>query len=50
MTPSKDIKDEETREDGYEAEGRIPDASERTGEHGGGSDSNETNTRISTTA
>lgn len=47
---SKDIKDEQTREDGSETEGRISDASERTGEHGGGSGSNETNTRISTAA
>ena len=44
------IKDEQTREDGSETEGRISDASEGTGEHGRGSSSNETNTRISTTA
>lgn len=44
------IKDEQTREDGSSTEGRISDASERTGEHGRGSGSNETNTRISTTA
>lgn len=45
-----DIKDEETREDGSSAEGRIPDTSERAGELGGGSDSNETDTTISTAA
>ena len=44
------IKDEETREDGFSTEGRIPDTSERAGELGGGSDSNETNTTISTAA
>lgn len=44
------IKDEQTREDGSETEGRISDASEGTGEHGRGSDSNETNTTISTAA
>ena len=44
------IKDEETREDGSSTEGRIPDTSERAGELGGGSDSNETNTTISTAA
>lgn len=37
---SKDIKDEETREDGSETEGRISDASEGNGEHGGRSGSN----------
>lgn len=50
----KDIKNEteyeETREDGSSTEGRISDASEGTGEHGGGSDSNETDTTISTAA
>lgn len=46
----KDIKDEQTREDGSETQGRVSDASEGIGEHGRGSDSNETNTRISTTA
>ena len=46
----KDIKDEETREDGSSTEGRIPDTSERTGELGGGSGTNETNTTISTAA
>lgn len=47
---SNDIKDEEAREDGSSTEGRIPDTSERAGEHGGGSDSNETDTTISTAA
>lgn len=47
---SNDIKDEETREDGSSTEGCVPDTSERTGEHGGGSDSNETDTTISTAA
>ena len=45
-----DIKDEETREDGSSAEGRVPDTSERAGELGGGSNSNETDTTISTAA
>ena len=44
------IKDEETREDGSSTEGRVPDTSERAGEHGRGSNSNETNTTISTAA
>ena len=44
------IKDEETREDGSSTEGRIPDTSERAGEHGRRSDSNETDTTISTAA
>lgn len=44
------IKDEETREDGSETEGRISDASEGTGEHGRGSRANETDTTISTAA
>ena len=44
------IKDEETREDGSSTEGRISDTSERAGEHGRGSNSNETNTTISTAA
>lgn len=44
------IKDEETREDGSSAEGRVPNTSEGTGEHGGRSDSNETNTTISIAA
>lgn len=47
---SNDIKDEETREDGSSTEGCVPDASEGTGEHVGGSDSNEANTTISTAA
>jgi hypothetical protein len=47
---SNDIKDEEARENGSSTEGRIPDTSERAGEHGGGSDSNETDTTISTAA
>lgn len=45
-----ELKDEETREDGSSAEGRIPDTSEGTGEHGGGSNSNDTDTTISTAA
>ena len=44
------IKDEETREDGSSIEGRVPDTSEGTGELWGGSNSNETNTTISTAA
>ena len=44
------IKDEETREDGSSTEGRIPDTSEGTGELGGRSRTNETNTTISTAA
>lgn len=47
---SNDIKDEETREDGSSTEGRIPDTSEGTGEHGRGSGTNETDTTISTAA
>lgn len=47
---SNDIKDEETREDGSSTEGCVPDTSERTGELGGGRDSDETNTTISTAA
>lgn len=47
---SNDIKDEETREDGSSAKRRISDTSEGTGEHGGGSDSNEADTTISTAA
>ena len=46
----KDIKDEEEREDGSSTEGRIPDTSEGTGELGGRSISNETDTTISTAA
>lgn len=45
-----DIKDEETGKDGSSTEGRVQDTSERAGEFGGGSDSNETNTTISTAA
>lgn len=47
---SNDIKDEEAREDGSGTEGCVPDTSEGTGEHGEGSDSNETDTTISTAA
>ena len=46
----KDIKDEEAREDGSSTEGRIPDTSEGTGELGGRSGTNETDTTISTAA
>ena len=45
-----DIKDEETGKDGSSTEGRVPDTSERVGELGGGSNSNETDTAISTAA
>ena len=45
-----DIKDEETREDGSSTEGCIPDTTEGTGEPGRGSESNETDTTISTAA
>lgn len=45
-----DIKDEEAREDGSSTEGCVPDTSERAGELGGGSDSNEADTTISTAA
>ena len=45
-----DIKDEDAREDGSSTEGRVPDTSERAGELGGGSNSNETDTTISTAA
>ena len=44
------IKDEEAREDGSSTEGCVPDTSERTGEPGGGSRTNETDTTISTAA
>ena len=47
---SNDIKDEEERENGSSAKRRISDTSERAGEHGGGSDSNEADTTISTAA
>lgn len=45
-----DIKDEEAREDGSSTEGRVPDTSERAGELGGGSNSNETDITISAAA
>ena len=45
-----DLEDEEAREDGSSTEGRIPDTTEGTGESGRGSDSNETDTTISTAA
>lgn len=45
-----DIKDEEAREDGSSTEGCVPDTSERVGEFGGGSDSNDADTTISTAA
>lgn len=45
-----DLKDEETREDGSSTEGCIPDTTEGTGELGGESNSNETDTTISTAA
>lgn len=45
-----DIKDEETREDGSGTEGCVSDTAEGTGELGGGSNSNETDTTISTEA
>ena len=44
------IKDEETRKDGSSTEGCVPDTSERTGELGGRSGTNETDTTISTAA
>lgn len=47
---SNDIKDEETREDGSSAKRRISDTSEGTVELGGRSNSNETDTTISTAA
>lgn len=43
-----DLKDEETREDGSSTEGCVSDTAEGTGELGGGSRLNETNTTIST--
>ena len=43
-------KNKEAREDGSSTEGRVPDTAEGTGEPGRGSDSNETNTTISTAA
>ena len=45
-----DLEDEETREDGPSTEGCIPDTTEGNGELGRGSDSNETDTTISTAA
>ena len=45
-----DIKYEETGKDGSSTEGCVPDTSERARELGGGSDSNETDTTISTAA
>lgn len=45
-----DIKDEETGKDGSSTEGCIPDTTEGTGELGRGSDSNKTDTTISTAA
>lgn len=45
-----DIKDEETREDGSGTDGCVSDTAEGTGELGRGSDSNETDTTISTAA
>lgn len=45
-----DIKDEETRENGSSTEGCVSDAAEGTGELGGGSRPNETDTTISTAA
>ena len=44
------IKDEETGKDESSTEGCVPDTSERAGELGRGSESNETNTTISTAA
>ena len=44
------IKDEEAREDGSSTEGRVPNTSERAGELGRGSNSNETDTTISSAA
>lgn len=45
-----DIKDEETGKDGSSTEGCVSDTAEGTGELGGGSNSNETDTTISTAA
>lgn len=45
-----DIKDEETRKNGSSTEGCVPDTSERAGELGLGSGTNETDTTISTAA
>ena len=48
VNASNDIKNEETREDGSGTEGCVSDTAEGTGELGGGSRLNETNTTIST--
>lgn len=45
-----DLEDEETREDGSSTEGCVSDTTEGTGEPGRGSDSNNTDTTISTAA
>ena len=45
-----DIKYEDTGKDGSSTEGCVPDTSERARELGGGSDSNEADTTISTAA
>lgn len=45
-----DIKDEETRKNGSSTEGCVPDTSERAGELGLGSGTNEIDTTISTAA
>ena len=45
-----DLKDEKIGKDGSSTEGCIPDTTEGTGEPGRGSDSNETDTTISTAA
>lgn len=45
-----DIKDEETREDGSGTEGCVSDTAKGTGKRRRGSNSNETNTTISTAA
>ena len=45
-----ETEDEETREDGSSTEGCVSDTTKGTGELGGGSNSNETDTTISTAA
>lgn len=45
-----DLKDEETGKDGFSTEGCVSDTAEGTGELGGESNSNETDTTISTAA
>ena len=45
-----DLEDEETREDGSSTEGCVSDTTEGNGELGRGSDSNKTDTTISTAA